>query len=148
MAGCKHQHCQQQALQAAEALCRSRSVRFTGHRRQVLEILWQSHRAWTAAEIMAEMGTTQPPITYRALAFLKEQGLIHHITSLNAYIGCPHAAEGKHVGQLLICTHCRQVMELAPGHAATELAAAAKAQGFVPVATQIEMLGLCAACQP
>jgi len=144
---CNHNLCKSSALLAAEKICEQLGARFTQHRRRVFEIVWQSHKAMSAADIMIEMDNKQPPITYRALDFLKSAGLIHHITSLNAYIGCMHAKNPDHVGQLLICTKCNNVAELEPKEAVKELIEQAKQQGFSTQITHIEMLGTCNECE-
>lgn len=143
-----HQHhkCQKSALQSAEQICAEMGARFTNHRRNVFEIIWQNHKALTAADIMEELGNKQPPITYRALEFLKEAGLIHYIASLNAYVGCMHPESHGHIGQMLICTKCRYVKELTPENAFEELIGEAEAAGFHPSQTSIEMLGVCKSC--
>ena len=48
---------------------------------------------------------------YRALDFLLQNGLVHRIESLNAYVGCGEPGEG-HSGQFLICRTCHRVAEL------------------------------------
>lgn len=143
--GHNHRDCQADAMAAAEALCAARGLKFTDSRRRVFDIIWQSHKALSAAEIMAALGNSQPPTTYRALDFLAANGLVHHVSSLNAYVGCPHPAEG-HVGQLLICTECRSVTELEPDETAAGLVRAAGRQGFGVAQTHIEMLGRCREC--
>ena len=46
-----------------------------------------------------------PPTVYRALDFLLENGLVHRISSLNAFVGC--SLPGKpHAGQFLLCSGC------------------------------------------
>lgn len=145
--GHTHQHCQSEALQVAQEICQQKGARFTAQRQRVFEILWQSHKAMTAAEVMAEMENKQPPITYRALDFLKEVGLIHHVASLNAFIGCVCAKDEGHIGQLLICTECKLVQELEPKEAMQSLNKTAQKVGFQPRKTYVEMLGLCADCQ-
>lgn len=143
---CQHHKCQKSAMQSAEKVCTQMGARFTEHRRKVFEIVWQNHKALTAADIMETLGNNQPPITYRALDFLKEAGLVHHIASLNAYIGCAHTHTGEHIGQMLICTKCRNVTELTPDQALQELANEAEAVGFHHIQTNIEMLGTCKNC--
>jgi len=143
---CNHSQCKKSALKEAEKVCEQLGARFTDQRRNVFEILWQNHKAMTAADIMQEMDNKQPPITYRALDFLKKSGLIHHVTSLNAYVGCIHAKDPNHVGQLLICTNCHEIAEIEPENAVSELINEAKSQGFTPSLTHIEMLGLCQDC--
>lgn len=141
-----HQHCQTKALDAAEHICAKQGARFTPHRRRVFEIIWQSHKALSAADIMAEMDNSQPPITYRALEFLKDAKLVHHITSLNAYVGCLHPEHDNHVGQMLICGQCKDVMELAPTQTLQQLEKEAENVGFSLTQTHIEMLGTCQQC--
>ncbi|MDD9912217.1 MAG: transcriptional repressor [Alphaproteobacteria bacterium] len=143
---CQHQDCQKEALKLAEQVCAALKVRFTEHRRRVFEIIWQNHKALTAADIMQEMENKQPPITYRALEFLKDVGLVHYIVSLNAYVGCLHPKEGGHVGQMLICTKCRTVTELMPNSVLEGLDNEAHRVGFHPAQVHVEMLGLCDGC--
>lgn len=146
MTHCQHHHCQQEALQAAEKICAQIGARFTDHRRDVFNIIWQNHKALTAADIMAALGNKQPPITYRALTFLKEAGLIHHITTLNAYVGCLHPSNSNHVGQMLICAECKNVTELIPVTTLKKLEQEAKDIGFTTAQTHIEMIGICKDC--
>ena len=137
--------CQHQALQVAEQRCAEAKVRFTPQRKKVFSIIWQSHKALTASEIIAQMENKQPPITYRALQFLQQMGLVHHINSLNAYVGCPHALH-SHTGHMLVCTKCHVVQELDPPTTLQTLTVAAKRHGFQPQQTTIETLGLCPQC--
>lgn len=149
MATCQHHQCQKSALRAAEDVCTQLGARFTHHRRNVFNIVWQSHKAVTAADIMAALGSNQPPITYRALDFLKDVGLIHHIASLNAYVGCLHPHKANHTSQMLICTQCRTVQELSPTSTlSSQLNQQAADVGFQPQQTHLEMLGVCQKCTP
>lgn len=142
-----HSHCISTALTDAEAYCAQHNLRFTDIRRKVFALIWESHKALTAPEIMTLLGNDQPPITYRALQFLQENSLIHHIASINAYVGCQHVGQHNHhshTGQLLICTNCRQVTELE--QPLPQLSTAAEAQGFHIASLQVEALGLCRTC--
>src|SRR5512134_33218 len=89
-----HKRCSADALRHAEALCDRRAQKLTPTRRQVLEVLLESHKPLGAYEIIdraARHGTRHAPITvYRALDFLIENGLAHRIESRNAYIACVH----------------------------------------------------------
>ena len=66
-------------------------------RRRVLEALLASHQPLGAYELidrLAVRGARPAPITiYRALDFLREQGLVHRIESRNAFIACVHNHE-------------------------------------------------------
>jgi Fur family zinc uptake transcriptional regulator len=106
-----HGHCIASALAEARGLCQEKGVRLTPLRDKVLELVWQSHQPVGAYEVLAELGRqedcpAQPPTVYRFLDFLLEQGLIHRLSSMNAYIGYPHPGEHHH-SCFLICEGCR-----------------------------------------
>ncbi len=83
-------------------------------RRRALEILLELHRAMGAYEVLERLAEDgygkQPPVAYRALDFLVEQGLAHRIQRLNAYAACL-SAERDHAPVFLICRGCEQVAE-------------------------------------
>lgn len=146
-----HTTCISAALKRAESLCRERGSRLTGLRRQVLECLWQSHQARGAYDILGEINAQAerklaPLSVYRALDFLVSEGLAHRIESLNAFIGCPHPAEG-HALQFLVCSGCHLVVELKDQAIDKALAQAAAKQGFTRERTIVEVIGKCKTCQ-
>lgn len=121
----------------------------TPARKHVLEILLAEHRAIGAYEILEELRNSghnaQPPVAYRALDYLRAQGLVHKIEHLNAYVACTHP-HGDHEPSFLICTDCNTVAEsLTP--AKSTLKSEAKAAGFAVNHTVVEVIGTCAACQ-
>lgn len=134
----------------ARALCQAAGVRLTPIREQVLRLIWQSHRPLGAYDLLAELGhdgrPAAPPTVYRALDFLQAQGLVHRIASLNAFIGCPHPGE-SHAGVFLICTGCRNVLELPLSQIGTAIETASQSEGFRVDQLTIEVSGLCPACQ-
>jgi Fur family zinc uptake transcriptional regulator len=146
---CQHHHhdrCIQDALAQAEQHCAQKSLRFTDLRRKVFTLLWSSHKAMTASDVMDVLGRNQPPLTYRALDFLKEQKLVHYVASLNAYVGCIHP-EKNHIGQLFICSSCRDVLEIdCATSLQNDMKDHARKNGFTVQHTLIEVLGLCASC--
>lgn len=150
--GRRHQHerCIEEALDVAERLCRHRRSRLTALRRRVLELVWQSHAPVKAYDVLdalrAERAGAAPPTVYRALDFLRDEGLIHRLESLNAYVGCPAPAEG-HSGQFLICRQCQGVAELDDDDVLVGLRRDAEALGFRMLSTTIEIEGLCRHCQ-
>lgn len=137
-------------MQAAEAICLARGERLTPTRRRVLEIIWRSHKAIKAYDILAELQKEEPgakpPTAYRALDFLLGLGLVHRIESLNAFVGCPHP-DANHAFQLLICADCGLVQELALPALTAELKQAAQAQHFLPLQQIVEVRGRCQQCQ-
>lgn len=144
-----HQGCIDTALAEAERLCETRGVRFTPLRRKVLELIWSNHESVKAYDLLDALKTfdaaAKPATVYRTLDFLLEQGLIHRVESLNAFVGCRQPG-GRHELLLLICERCNTVDE----RAAPELMAAASAEirvaQFKPRRQSFEVHGLCAAC--
>ena len=99
-------------------------------------------------ERLAPRGPRPAPITvYRALEFLRDNGLIHRIESRNAFIACVHNHAAGALVVFLICEHCGAVGEAASAAVADHLKSAARAAGFVPKAPVIEISGVCAHCQ-
>lgn len=139
------------AIKQAERLCQERGVRMTAGRRDVLKVICGSKKPLGAYEIMdalrAEQPKIAPPTVYRALDFLIAEGLIHKLETLHAYVGCTHS-EHPHFSQFLICDDCGHVDELHSKIISGNLNDAARAQGFQPAHSTIEVAGRCADCQP
>src|ERR1700683_2553325 len=77
-----HGRCTSAALAHAEELCTARAQRLTPIRRHVLEALLASHRPLGAYEIierLADDGRPAPITVYRALDFLRANGLVRRI---------------------------------------------------------------------
>ena len=105
-----HRHCVTNALDDAKTICSERGARLTPVRQRVLEIIWQSHRplgAYAILEVLAKEGhSPAPPTVYRALEFLLTHGLVHRLSSLNAFIGCTRPGHPG-AGQFLLCHRMR-----------------------------------------
>jgi Fur family zinc uptake transcriptional regulator len=138
-----------QVLERAEALCRERGVRLTDQRRTVFRLLCDSDKPLSAYELLDRMrGVVKnpaPPTVYRALDFLLEQGLVHKLESLHAYVGCAHP-DHPHASQFLICDDCGEVAEVEDPSVMKSLKAAGKAIGFRTKRPVVELLGTCAQC--
>ena len=132
----------------AESTCADRKVQLTPVRRRVLEILLESHAAMGAYDVLARLDAeglgSKPPVAYRALGFLVEQGFVHRIERLNAFVACAHPG-ASHDPAFMICRGCGKVAE---AQANAALADPAAQSGFVVEQTVIEAEGLCPACQP
>jgi Fur family zinc uptake transcriptional regulator len=146
-----HERCTADALKHAEVLCAARSQRLTPIRRQVLEVLLESHNPLGAYEIMdraAARGPRPAPITiYRALDFLRENGLVHRIESRNAFVACVSTHASGDLVVFLICELCGAVGEASSAAVADQLKSAARAAGFLPKAPVIEIGGICSHCR-
>lgn len=143
-----HDNCVSRVLDEAEAATSASGARFTPVRRRVLEILLESHVALGAYDILKRLAAEglgdKPPVAYRALDFLVEQGLAHRIESLNAFVACMHPGQ-THNPAFMICRDCRAVAE-ASG-APDAIAKDAARIGFQVETTVVEAEGLCPKCQ-
>lgn len=144
-----HAHCVEDALSAAEARCAAEGLNMTPVRRQVLEFLLQEHRAlgaYAILDLLREAGfKSQPPVAYRALDFLAENGFVHKIERLNAFVACAHPSE-SHTPAFMICRVCDAVAEAQSAPAKGALGAAARATGFQIEKTVVEAEGVCPKC--
>ena len=136
-------------LERAEVLCRERGVRLTEQRKTVLRLLCASDKPISAYELLDQMRgvlkNPAPPTVYRALDFLLEQGLVHKLESLHAYVGCTHP-DHSHASQFLICDGCGEVTEVEDASVTESLRAAGQARGFRAKRPIVEVLGTCAQC--
>ncbi len=136
----------------ATALCESRGVRLTDLRRQVLGLILESDAPTGAYDLLDRLKATRvgaaPPTVYRALDFLLEQGLIHKLESLSAFVGCiaDEDHHHHHAAQFLICRTCGKVAEIEDHDLAHALQDAAKRLGFTLGKATIEADGQCAVC--
>jgi len=144
-----HAHCAAAVLRRAEEQARAEGVRLTPVRRRALEILLESHRAMGAYEVLERLSAEgfgkQPPVAYRALDFLVEQGLVHRVQRLNAYAACL-SAKRDHSPAFLICRGCEQVAEAEAPELRKALESLAAAADFRTERVTVELLGLCARC--
>ncbi len=154
--GHDHGRCASDAIAHAEAICAARKERLTPIRRHVLEALLASHQPLGAYELIDRLaqkngpqaGARPAPITiYRALDFLREQGLVHRIESRNAFIACVHNHESTDPVVFLICERCGAVGEAASVAVADTIKTASRAAGFTPKTPGIEISGICAHCK-
>lgn len=144
-----HDSCAKQALTRADDLCRDRGVRLTPVRRRVLEILLEEHRAMGAYDVLERLSVegfgSQPPVAYRALEFLVDQGLAHRIRRLNAFTACT-APGGDHAPAFFICKNCKTVAETSADDLRKNINTAGQSIGFIVERANIEALGICPSC--
>jgi Fur family zinc uptake transcriptional regulator len=137
-------------LNRASGICDGRGVRLTDLRRQVLGLILDREAPTGAYDLLDQLRTTRhgaaPPTVYRALEFLLEQGLIHKLERLSAFVGCIADEDHDHAAQFLICRTCGRVTELEDHELAHALEHAAKRLGFTLGKATIEAEGQCASC--
>jgi Fur family transcriptional regulator, zinc uptake regulator len=138
------------ALDRAERLVREQGLRLTPVRRRTLAILLEAPAALGAYDVLARLAAdgfgSQPPVAYRALDFLVEQGLVHRLRRINAFTACSHPGEAHHAA-FLICRLCKRVEELHAEHLRAKLVDDARRAGFEVERTSLEASGLCPACR-
>jgi len=144
-------------LNRADSLCHQRGANLTELRRHVLGLILDAASPAGAYELLDRLRQTRrvaPPSVYRTLDFLLEQGLIHKVERLSAFVGCvagctagPDEEAHTHAAQFLICRACGRVIELRNDDVSAVLARAAKEMGFSVSGATIEAEGLCRTCE-
>lgn len=147
--GHQHKACIESAKTRAFKLAEDAGKKFGANQVRVLEALLQNHRAASAYEIverMAENGKRLQPVqVYRALDTLMELGLVHRVQSINAYVACTTEDE-CHNPQLLFCSSCKRVAELANDAISALISKTAKQSQFKLDYGLVELVGLCPEC--
>ncbi len=144
-----HENCVTTALTQAAQLCTERGVQLTAIRQQVLELIWADHHAVKAYDLLERIKPLQsaakPATIYRALDFLREQGFIHRVESLNAFIGCCDL-KTTHEQLLLICKQCENVEERHADLVMQALSQELQNANFLVHSKAIEIHGICGHC--
>lgn len=148
-----HTACIDQAMQQAEELCHKKQLRLTELRKQVLALVWQTHKpigAYAIMELLQSASSRRqvaPPTVYRTLDFLVEHGFVHKVHTLNAFIGCSNP-QREQCNALLICTVCGYTEEVPNNTIQQVTHLSAKKQGFSVEEQILEIVGCCANCKP
>ena len=131
--------------------CAARHLRLTPLRADVLRLVAESTLPVKAYDVLARIrkstAITSPPTVYRALDFLLDNGFIHKLESINAFVACI-APQSPHIATFLVCDRCGAATELIEEHVRHLLANSSRAMKFAPHArTQtLELHGLCETC--
>ncbi len=148
-----HQRCIITALERARVLCEESHARLTPIREIVLKTIWASHQPLGAYDIVDNLALNlhtgkriKAPTVYRAIEFLLNLGLIHRITSLNAYIGRSFP-ENTHNDFFLICRICHSTAECSTEQMNSIILHTAERTGFQVETQVVEIIGLCPKCQ-
>ena len=159
-------------LIAAIEQCRVRGVRFTQLRKQIYELVLQAKKPVGAYDLMTQLQQLRlaqtsdtdglstdlvakqkkqipknvaPPTVYRSLEFLLGEGLIHQLTSINAYVPCCHP-RAEHTAAFLICDICLRVQECSSLPVQEMMSFAEQDVGFRVTRSVIELSGRCQNC--
>ena len=145
-----HDFCVNEALHKAELICQDKGLRFTELRRKVLEMIWGSHSPAKAYAILDKLKeedvSAKPPTVYRTLDFLRQNGLVHKLNSLNAYVGCSHPLKHSEC-YFLICGACGEAKECCNSELAQAISKTASKNKFRPKHITLEIEGECQECR-
>lgn len=148
-------------LTAAKEQCRASGVRFTPLRQQIYQLVLAANKPVGAYDLITQLQQARlldsdnesgiaknvaPPTVYRSLEFLLEEGLIHQLTSINAYVPCCHP-RAQHTAAFLICDQCQRVQECSSLPVQEMMSFAEQDVGFIVARSVIELSGRCQSCQ-
>ncbi len=144
-----HPHDARRFVRAVTEACAERGLRLTPLRLDVLELVAAAEKPVKAYDLLDQLKTDRagaaPPTVYRALDFLLDNGFIHKLESINAYVGCHHPDESHQV-PFLICDVCASATEVCDERVSELLARQANDHGFRARAQTLEVHGVCAQC--
>ena len=135
-------------LARAREIAETSGEKWTASRARVYELLVRAGGPVKAYDIMplyAADRTAKPPTVYRALEFLQNLGLAHHIPSLSAFMAC-RGGDPTHAASFLICQCCGSADEIAPD-LSNIISRASLRTGFEASLATLEIRGLCSRCQ-
>jgi Fur family zinc uptake transcriptional regulator len=103
--------------QAFITYCATLDLKLTSLRKEILFILWHSHKKpLKAYEILEKLLKTKlnatPPNVYRTLDFFTNNGIIHKIESIQSYTVCSEPIKNFFTEVLMVCNLCHNVIEI------------------------------------
>lgn len=137
-------------MAAVERACEESGLRLTQLRKQVLKLIAAAGKPVKAYALLEQRQNKRtgsaPPTVYRALIFLLENGFIHKLESISAFVSCHHPAEAHQV-PFLICVTRSGAQEICDERVAELIETQAKNFGFRPQAQTLEVHGICKSCR-
>lgn len=144
-----HASCVANAIDQADQICLRDGLRFTELRRTVLKLIWASHGPTKAYDLLGKLqildNSAKPATVYRTLSFLIENGLIHKVNSLNAFVGCSHPLKHNDC-YFLICEDCSEIRECCDRDISSMIVSTVKKNNFTLKTTTLEIAGRCNDC--
>lgn len=129
--------------------CESLGLRLTPLRRRLLELIAASSGPIKAYDLLDELRHEHPKATpvlvYRTLEFLLDNGFVHKLKSINAFIAC----QGEHAHRsafFLICDQCSSADEIVDESVQRAVREQAKRLGFRADSQVLEVHGACVRC--
>jgi Fur family zinc uptake transcriptional regulator len=137
-------------LDKANKALAAKGAHLTPLRRRILAQLLSAPgpvRAYDLIEAASQPGNRLAPATvYRILDFFLENGLVHKVSSLNAFVACDCQPEAEHRPVILVCPDCRNTTEINDDHLASSLYKRLDELGYPLKDGSIEVTGTCGKC--
>ena len=125
-------------------------MQLTTNQQRVLTALRQASEplsAYALLDRLREQGFSAPMQVYRALERLANDGLVHRLATLNAYVPCNHAVDCQHgIRAFAICDQCGHVDEFSERDLGRCINRWTKSKAFSLRSSTIELHGKCADC--
>ncbi|MAI97670.1 MAG: Fur family transcriptional regulator [Rhodobacteraceae bacterium] len=135
-------------MKSFERHCFENNLKLTPLRKKIFEFLLKEHQprgAYEILDMLRDSGfSSAPPIAYRVLDFLIEQGFVHKIKRLNSFVACSHPGN-IHSPAFMICRKCEKVAEIDEKKSGIDLKKAAPLNFQIEEAV-IEVVGICTFC--
>jgi Fur family transcriptional regulator, ferric uptake regulator len=131
-------------LEAALTAVRSRGLRVTSPRRQLVAALYETEEPLTADALAGRMADADVASVYRNLETLEQVGLVKHF-----HLGhgpARYVRAGAGVREYLVCDRCGRVLALAPDELDDVRDAVRDRTGWEARFTHFPISGLCADC--
>lgn len=113
---------------------------------EILKTTQKPMTAYTLLDALKIAGIKAPQTVYRALNQLLDEGKIHRLDSLNAYVLCQQRGH-VHPSVFFICNACGLVWEEDSPALQTVIQQLATVQNFTCLHSTLEIKGHCADCQ-
>lgn len=147
---CHHHDHQKQQLSSLTGRLRRESLKITGPRAAILEILRHHPHPLTNKEIFAGLppGECDLATIYRAMQLLEKLGMVKRFDFGDGAARFELVAEGDDGHHHhLVCTQCAQVVEIEECFPAEIEQRIASQNGFTGVTHRLEFFGTCPACR-
>ncbi|MDR1577199.1 MAG: transcriptional repressor [Deltaproteobacteria bacterium] len=127
------------------------NITMTKLRRLILDILLQAQepvKAYDLLERAREKGHRLTASTiYRILDYLEASGLIHRVSSLNAFLACVEGRQAHHP-LIVVCPQCQKTQEVNDEILSKSIFQRLNALGLNISTGSVEIRGLCPQCAP
>ncbi|MDR1314140.1 MAG: transcriptional repressor [Deltaproteobacteria bacterium] len=137
-------------LDEAQSYCAAQGSQLTQLRRLVLETLITATgpvKAYDLIDTLRERGHRLTPATvYRILEFFLQNGLVHRVNALNAFVACQDSHLAAHNPLIVVCPGCQTTTEINDEGLYTSIFNRLGALGFELKDGTVEVRGVCRKC--